>query len=464
MDAGIYTRISQDRDGNGLGVARQEALCRQRAEHLGWTIVDVYTDNDTSASTRKPRPEYQRLLADIEAGRIGGLVVYDLDRLHRRPIELEHFIDLADRSRLALASVGGDVDLSTDNGRLFARIKGAVARAEVERKSARYAAAAQQRAMMGIPHLAGRKSFGYQEDGMHAEPVEAEAIRQAAQWLLDGVSLREVARRWNDAGITTTSGHAWDGGLVSQVLRRPRLAGIAVYHRKPLIVDGRPVIGRWDAILDVDTWQALNALLTDPARRWQATARDSGLLLSGVATCGVCGARINSGGHRLKSVDGQLQRRQRYTCTSRYSHVNRFSEPVDAFVRDAIVGRLERGGLTSPSADEEDLGSLRLLAVKLHQQLDGLAQVYADGDIDESQLRVGTERLRKQLDEVERRMVRRSPAAGRLMSEPDVAAAWDGLELSVRRAVLDELCEIKLFPPGAGIRHVTSAHVVIEWR
>ena len=82
------------------------------------------------------------MLADIADGKLDAVVAWDLDRLHRRPVELEAFIDVADRHRLALATVSGDVDLSTPQGRLVARLKGSVARHEVEHKSAR-----QRRAM-----------------------------------------------------------------------------------------------------------------------------------------------------------------------------------------------------------------------------------------------------------------------------------------------------------------------------
>jgi len=100
-----------------------------------------------------------------------------LDRLHCRPIELEHFIDLADEKHLALASIGGDDDLSTDNGRLFARIKGAVARAEIERKSVRQKRAAWQRAEAGIWWI-GPRPFRYTESGGLVE-TEAVALRGA---------------------------------------------------------------------------------------------------------------------------------------------------------------------------------------------------------------------------------------------------------------------------------------------
>ena len=105
------------------------------------------------------------MLKDIEAGKINAVVVWNLDRLHRRPVELEHFIDLADRHRLALATVSGDTDLSTDSGRFQARIMGAVARQEGERKSARHKCAALQAVALGKP-APGPRCFGYEKDSV----------------------------------------------------------------------------------------------------------------------------------------------------------------------------------------------------------------------------------------------------------------------------------------------------------
>jgi site-specific DNA recombinase len=82
----LYCRISQDGEGQGLGVARQEADCRHLAERRGWDVVEVYIDNDLSAYSGKARPAYQRLLADIEAGRVEAVVAWHPDRLHRSPV------------------------------------------------------------------------------------------------------------------------------------------------------------------------------------------------------------------------------------------------------------------------------------------------------------------------------------------------------------------------------------------
>lgn len=105
MRAAVYLRQSFDPNDDRLAITRQREDCLAVCAARGWTPVE-YTDNDTSASTGKPRPAYQRMLADIRAGKVGAVVAWDLDRLHRRPIELEEFIDLADEHRIALATAG----------------------------------------------------------------------------------------------------------------------------------------------------------------------------------------------------------------------------------------------------------------------------------------------------------------------------------------------------------------------
>jgi site-specific DNA recombinase len=72
--AAVYVRISQARDGEHAGVDRQRDDCLALAERQGWTVGEVYTDNDRSAYDGKPRPDYVRMLADIEAGRVDGVI------------------------------------------------------------------------------------------------------------------------------------------------------------------------------------------------------------------------------------------------------------------------------------------------------------------------------------------------------------------------------------------------------
>jgi len=253
MQAAIYLRQSEDRNGNMLAVDRQRQDCEKLCAQKGWVTTE-YMDNDTSASNGKTRPDYQRMLADIRDGRIDAVVAWDLDRLYRQPRELEDLIDLADQKHLALATVGGEADLSTDNGRLFARIKGAVAKSETDRKSARQKRAAQQRAEAGTP---GRSTvpFGYRQagDALELEPAEAMMVRDAYSAILAGVSLHAITRQWNTGNVPTRRGNRWSGATVRQVLMAWRNAGVAVYKGEPV---GE---GAWPAIVDRDVFDGVRA-------------------------------------------------------------------------------------------------------------------------------------------------------------------------------------------------------------
>ncbi|MCP3939107.1 MAG: recombinase family protein, partial [Actinomycetia bacterium] len=161
--AAIYCRISLDKTGEGLGVARQQELCRKLAADKGWTVAEAYVDESVSAYSGRIRHEYRRMIGDLEAGRRDGVICVDLDRLVRRPAELEEFVEIADRLRIPLANASGDTDLSTSDGRLKARIIGAVARQESERKAERVAREAEQAARRGLPR-GSRRPFGWEED------------------------------------------------------------------------------------------------------------------------------------------------------------------------------------------------------------------------------------------------------------------------------------------------------------
>ena len=86
MPAAVYVRISSDPSGLRAGVDRQERDCRELAERRGWTVAQFYCDNDVSADSGRPRPAYQQLLADIEAGLVDAVIVWALDGCTAAPL------------------------------------------------------------------------------------------------------------------------------------------------------------------------------------------------------------------------------------------------------------------------------------------------------------------------------------------------------------------------------------------
>jgi len=448
--AAVYVRQSLDQTGERLGVERQRKACLAKVEALGWAVSGVYEDNSRSASSGKVRPAYQRLLDDLEAGRADAVVVWDLDRLHRRPIELEHFLDVADRHGVALASVGGEVDLATDNGRLFARIKGAVARSEVERKSARQRAANDQRAEAGRPP-AGRRAFGYSSDGMTVLEDEAAEVRKAVEAMLAGASIRGLVADLRARGVLTTMGGQWNPTELRRLLGNARYAGQRV-HRGEVVG-----MGAWPAIVDLDSWRALQGVLADPARH--KAGRPERYLLSGVAKCATCGGRI---------YGAREPRGRTYLCETR-KHVVRRAEGVDTMVTDLVLGRLTRPDAREVFARAEsrdEAQELREEEAALRARKDGLAAAFAEGDIDREQLRNGSARLNARLAIVVETLANMAvtPVVADLLRSEDVEVAWAALDLDRQRAVVGTLLEVVLHSPGRGARTFDPATVGTVWK
>ncbi len=203
--AAIYVRISQDRTGAGLGVARQEQDCRALCARKGWEVAGLYADNDVSAFSGRPRPQWRRLIADIAAGRVDAIVCWHVDRLTRTPRELEDVIDLLDQRGIDLATVTGEIDLATPTGRLVARTLGAAARHESEHKGERQRRAARQAAEQGQPARSGQRGYGYALDKVTVIEDEAAVIRECARRVLAGESVRGVAADLNARDIRTVS-------------------------------------------------------------------------------------------------------------------------------------------------------------------------------------------------------------------------------------------------------------------
>lgn len=461
MRASIYARISKDREGAGLGVGTQIADCRALAERLGHTVVDTYDDNDLSAYSGKPRPQYARMLEDIAAGKIDVVLAWHTDRLHRSPAELEHYILACEPRNVATVTVkAGPIDLSTPSGRMVARTLGNHARYEVEHAVERMKRAKQRSADAG-KWKGGRRPFGYEADGVTVREDEAALIRSAADAILAGASVQSVARAWNEAGSTTTTGKPWPLAAPRRILLRPRNAGLMEHNGE--------VIGpaEWPAILEPEKWRAVVRMLTDPRRRTNPGPSTRKWLGSGIYRCDVCE-------ERLRATQRADQKRM-YRCTG--NHVGRNQEALDDLVEAVVAERLRRPDLADLLASEAegvDVSAAEARAVELRERLNQLAGVFAAGGIDAEQLAAGTKALNAELEAVRTEIqgAYRGSALAGIADAPDPGAAWLDAPLDRKRAVLDLLLSVRVKPakrgrprgwtPGAP--YFDPESVVLKWK
>jgi DNA invertase Pin-like site-specific DNA recombinase len=454
----VYTRQSQDRTGAGLAVARQQEACERLCAERGWTVLQVISDNDLSASTGKARPGYRELLQLVDERAAEVVVVWHVDRLVRRLADLEDVIARCEAAGVRLATVSGDVDLSTDAGRLVARILASVARGEVERKSARQQSAQAQAARQGR-RVGGRRPFGFEQDGVTVRADEAAAIRSGYGDVLAGVPLAAVARDWNARGLTPGQARrdgrpsSWRHDNVRACLLNPRNAGIRRHRGEEV----GPAV--WPAIVPEETFRAVVGLITHPDRAHRPNAARA--LLSGIAVCGLCGTHVNGGRSRL---DQRI-----YRCAVQASgHVGRQAEVVDDFVSGVIVERLSRADarelLHAPVT--VDTESIRQEAQSARVRLEQLAVEFADGVLTGAQLRAATERLRSRIAELEGKLADagRVDVLGPLLTGTDVRKAWDDLGVDRQRMVVATLLQVRLLPVGRGRRTFDPSTVEIGWK
>jgi site-specific DNA recombinase len=313
LRAAIYLRISDDKAGRGLGVERQTEDTRALVERRGYHLVVVYSDNDISAYSGKPRPGYLALVEDVRAGRIDVIVTYRADRLYRLARELEDLITLLDDTRMIVDTVeSGTVDLSTTSGRRMARIHGAIAQGESEDIRDKVRRTMIQNAEMGKPHGATR-TYGLDgtrraTEGWIVVEEEAAVIREAADRLLAGESMLAIVRDLNARGIPAPKGGAWSAQSLKNVVISARVAGWREHKpgrpkNTPTPFAGGEFTHRaeWPAILDRVLVERLRRLLGDPSRRRGPNGRTY-LLSGGLAKCAECGGNLagqaTSGGRR----------------------------------------------------------------------------------------------------------------------------------------------------------------------
>lgn len=119
----IYTRKSSEegleQEFNSLD-AQHEACAAYVAsqKHEGWVLLrDRYDDGGISGGTLE-RPVVQRLLADIDAGRVDRVVVYKVDRLTRSLAEFAKLVERLDRAGASFVSLTQSFNTATSMGRL----------------------------------------------------------------------------------------------------------------------------------------------------------------------------------------------------------------------------------------------------------------------------------------------------------------------------------------------------------
>ncbi|WP_430868221.1 recombinase family protein [Demequina aurantiaca] len=459
----LYARISRDPNGDMLGVTRQLEDCRAEAERRGWTVLEEYVDDDTSAYSGKKRAAYERLLQDITSGRVDAVIVYRMDRLHRQPIELERFATTCKDAGLAdVVSLQGEFDMGKSDGLFLARLMANVAAHESQVKSERIKRKFLQVAETGAPYMGGgHRPFGFNEDRVTHFEAEAEVLRDAAERVLSGESLNAVARSIDERGFTGSKGSRFTGSGLRTLLLRPRNHGMRVH-------DGQPIAkGTWEPIIAPETAERLRLLLTDPARRTNRTARR--YLLSGMLRCGKCGAKLAS---RPRGQDRRYACGMLTTANVPCSGVYISAPSLEAFIAEAVLVRLDSPVMLETLTRSPEDGRVPEVGDQIAtdtQRMKDLADMWADGEISREEWKAARDRVESRL-EANRRMLARLTQHDAIEDYighgHTLRAKWDTLALSQQVPIIKAVLEYATITPAKkrGFKGLDIDRVVPTWR
>lgn len=519
----IYLRISQDREMDGLAISRHREDCEALAKLKRWEVVETYVDQSKTATDKtRIRPAYDQMVADYEAGRFEAIICWDLDRLTRQPRQLEDWIDAAEDRGLKLVTANGEADLSTDGGRLFARVKAAVARSEVERKSARQSRAQVQRAQQGRPPK-GIRPLGYAIDGRVLKR-EGKAVQAIYEAFSGGASLRGIARALS--GIVETDAEKaqqvssvpklpnhsrtlvlernrkraadglppkdvpddrpWAESTVLGILRNPRYAGYSVYtdvkDRNRLRQDnakkrveleaqkGEPVLAvrgkrrEWrEFIVRDDDGKPVMG-------QWKPLV--SVELWEGVQNILDSDARVTNrvGTHRRHLGSGlylcgdceePVRGASRgYRC--KHGHINRSGGDIDDLVMRTIARRLSEPDAlrTVPATDSPRLAGLLAEIDEHRARIARAERDYDDGFLEAADLKRNRERSNDAVArlEAEVRALPRGSVNVPVLAAEDPAKAFLDGDLNTQRATVETLATVRLFPWPRG----SKVNIVID--
>ena len=444
MRAAIYTRISDDRTGNRAGVERQEMECRALADAMGWEIVKVCSDNSISAYNGLNRPGFDDLGELIRGERIDAVVTWAADRLTRHPRELENLVDLFNETGTKVKTVtSGEYDLTSADGRAHARIIGAIARQESEKKSERIKSQKAQAASQG-KRPGGPRAFGWTTGRANTIPAELEVVGEVADRVLAGESISTVTRDLNGRKIRTPRGNEWSRNTVRQMLTNPATAGL---RKQP---DGGVISGEWDGAFSRKTWNQLCAILNDPART--TTHRLRSYVLTGLA--------YDTEGRKLVSYFRRNRRSYRTPAGSGGGGVVIAADLVEGIVIEAVLRLTD--DLKIAAVVTDDAAELE----SIEADLENLAEMFGKGELTAGEWNAARGPLQARLAEA-RRAERQAPR----MTDMDWAkpgllrASWDGLTIQQQRQAVELFVERVLIGPAkTGQNAPNTDRVSVVWK
>lgn len=229
--AGVYIRVStedQVREGFSLGEQKErlEALCKYK----GYEIYKYYEDAGISAKTGNKRPAYDEMLEDVKLGKINAIVALKLDRLNRSVYDWENVTKLTDEYDCDIICANEEIDTSTANGKMIARLLMSVSQNEIERTSERTKIGLAGAIKVG--NIPSKTPLGYKRDNkkLVPDPLTKDIIVRIYQLYLEGNSYQKIKNIFNEEQVNNKTN--WNDSTIKAMIENEVYKGDYVHGKR----------------------------------------------------------------------------------------------------------------------------------------------------------------------------------------------------------------------------------------
>lgn len=250
LKVAAYCRVSSDTDRLLHSLSAQVSYYNKLIQtNPEWEFAGVYSDEGISGTGIAKRKDFQRMVADAEAGKIDIILTKSIQRFARNTVDLLNTVRHLKEIGVEVRFEKERINSMTGDGELMLSILASFAQEEVNSLSQNVRWGASKRMASGKPHSHPR-TFGYLWEGDVYVPVEPEAsaVTQMFQMYIDGKGQQEIANWLNEKGITTVKGCKWDSTKVGVVLANISYTGNMllgkVYSPTPMSRNTKPNKGQ----------------------------------------------------------------------------------------------------------------------------------------------------------------------------------------------------------------------------
>lgn len=343
----VYTRVSTSMQVDGYSLDAQKDRLRKYAEYQGYQITDEFCDEGKSGKNVEGRPEFQRMLRNIESGKSGVsfVLVFKLSRFGRNAADVLTSLQRMQDYGVNLICVEDGIDSSKDAGKLMISVLSAVAEIERENILVQTMEGRRQKAREGRWN-GGFAPFGYKlENGeLLIDPEEAEIVRiifekytgstmgtqKIAIWLNEHNYRKKQQQHHNKI-------EAFTGAFVVNILDNPIYCGKIAYGRRhnekiPGTRNEYHIVkadnymltdGRHQAIISEEQWHIAQSRRSDtnhPNLKTHSLEHEH--IFSGILKCPICGSSMYGNVNRKKKGDGTYYKDYFYYACKHRLHVD----------------------------------------------------------------------------------------------------------------------------------------------